>query len=147
MELCGQCHGHHQESSLPRDDPYWIRFQSTALSWSRCFSESSGALDCLTCHDPHRNADHSPADYEGRCLACHGADKSTATISHAEPRTPSARPHRASSPPPERAARARASSCPVSPGQGCIGCHMPPYRSAPLHATFADHYIRVQRKK
>ncbi len=35
------------------------------------------------------------------------------------------------------------SICPVNPSDGCIACHMPPFESKPLHATFADHYIRV----
>ena len=38
----------------------------------------------------------------------------------------------------------RGSICPVNPADGCIGCHMPPFESKPLHATFTDHYIRVR---
>jgi len=142
--LCGQCHGHHQESSLPRNDPYWIRFQATTLTWSRCYTASDGALDCVTCHDPHRNAEHAASFYEQKCLACHsgegpkdegggrrkdkdaGAGRTKDELSstrHAPPAT--RRP------------------CPVSPAKGCLPCHMPSYRSQPLHASFADHYIRV----
>src|SRR5262249_29425498 len=53
LRLCGQCHSHHQPSPLPRTDPFWIRFQGTTLPWSRCYTESVGAFDCMSCHDPH----------------------------------------------------------------------------------------------
>ena len=42
---------------------------------------------------------------------------------------------------------ARGASCPVNPSGGCIGCHMPPFESAPLHATFTDHFIRVHPER
>jgi tetratricopeptide (TPR) repeat protein len=129
IRLCAQCHALHQEMNLPRSDPYWARFQGTTLTWSKCFTESQGAFDCVTCHDPHRNAERSAAHYEAKCLSCH----SDASIPEA------AAKERKSSPSASRVATA----CPVDPKTGCIGCHMPPVRSEPLHATFADHYIRI----
>ena len=48
-----------------------IRFQGTTLTWSRCYNESDGKLNCVTCHNPHRDAVTSPREYESRCLACH----------------------------------------------------------------------------
>ncbi len=73
IRLCSQCHALHQEMDVPRTDNYWARFQGNTLPWSRCFTESAGALDCMTCHDPHSNANHSKTDYEARCLNCHSA--------------------------------------------------------------------------
>jgi hypothetical protein len=35
------------------------------------------------------------------------------------------------------------SACPINSRSQCLDCHMPPFRSEPLHATFTDHYIRV----
>lgn len=136
VRLCGQCHSQHLALPWPppRTDPYWIRFQGTTLTWSRCYTDSAGAMDCMTCHDPHHNSRPSEAEQSGRCLECHS---SAADKTPARPKSPSARPDRV----------ARGSACPVNPTRGCIGCHMPPYESAPLHATFTDHFIRVHRER
>ncbi len=125
--LCGQCHSYHQELPLPRTDPFWIRFQGTTLPWSRCYTESAGAFDCMTCHDPHHDADRSEARYNRRCLDCHAGGPKGASSGTDRP--------------------GRGSACPVNPTNGCVGCHMPPFRSTALHATFTDHFIRVHREK
>ena len=130
LRLCAQCHALHDNPSLPRTDPYWIRFQGTTLPWSRCYTESAGALDCVTCHDPHRNAERSAAYYEARCLSCH----SKASSSGPPSKTREARP----------SAIRQGSTCPINASSKCLDCHMPPFRSEPLHATFTDHYIRVR---
>lgn len=131
LRLCGQCHSHHQELPLPRTDPYWIRFQGTTLPWSRCYTESAGSMDCMTCHDPHHDNDRSEVHYTARCLSCH---------SPAVPAGPAEADHKRVS---RTGPRVRGAVCPVNPTKGCVGCHMPPFESPPLHATFADHYIRV----
>jgi tetratricopeptide (TPR) repeat protein len=131
IRLCGQCHGLHQELPLPRTDPFWIRFQGTTLPWSRCYTESEGSFDCMTCHDPHHDSDRSEAHYDNRCLDCHAA---RTQHSHSQPAWPKGR-------------GARGLACPVSATSGCIGCHMPPFRSAALHATFTDHFIRVHPER
>ena len=53
-------------------EPDSIRFQATTLTWSRCYAQSRGELDCVTCHDPHRDAETSASFYEVKCLDCHG---------------------------------------------------------------------------
>jgi tetratricopeptide (TPR) repeat protein len=135
LRLCGECHSHHQEISLPRTDPYWIRFQGTTLPWSRCYTESQGKLDCMTCHDPHHDTDRTEKKYTARCLNCHSSGPpAAATQARAMPATGTDHPE-------------RRSTCPVSPATGCIDCHMPAFQSGPLHATFRDHFIRVHPER
>jgi tetratricopeptide (TPR) repeat protein len=76
VRLCGQCHSPRRSTPSPAD-PASIRFQATTLTWSRCYTQSRGALDCLTCHDPHRDAETAPASYESKCLDCHGPSAAT----------------------------------------------------------------------
>ena len=73
--LCGQCHNLTDTSviSAPRTDPVWYRFQALTLTWSRCYVESAEKLNCVTCHDPHRDADRSAQRNEAKCLSCHAA--------------------------------------------------------------------------
>ena len=70
VKLCGQCHSPRGGEVLP-SDPASVRFQATTLTWSRCFTESQSQLDCVTCHDPHRNASTDARHYEVKCLTCH----------------------------------------------------------------------------
>jgi tetratricopeptide (TPR) repeat protein len=135
LRLCGQCHSYHQELPLPRTDPFWIRFQGTTLAWSRCYTDSAGALDCTTCHDPHHDADRAAAQPHTRCLSCHAGPPA------AERKAPPQAPDRTAQVAP------RGSTCPVNPAEGCVACHMPPFESKPLHATFTDHYIRVHPQR
>jgi hypothetical protein len=76
VRLCGQCHSPRGRSVSPTD-PVSIRFQATTLTWSRCYTRSRDTLDCLTCHDPHRDAATAPAAYESKCLDCHGPSATT----------------------------------------------------------------------
>jgi tetratricopeptide (TPR) repeat protein len=128
IRLCGQCHTNHQESSLPRTDPFWLRFQGNTITWSRCYTETAGALDCMTCHDPHGDGHRSPADFNAKCLSCHSGQFPRKAARASGPVTRRARP---------------GATCPVNRADGCIGCHMPSITIKPLHATFSDHYIRI----
>jgi tetratricopeptide (TPR) repeat protein len=143
IRVCGQCHSYHQELSLPRTDPFWIRFQGTALVWSRCYTESEGNFDCMTCHDPHHDADRSEGYYNERCLSCHAARRAE-TGSDASKRSPRASGSQIGS---DHAKSPLGTTCPVNPSQGCVGCHMPAFYSKPIHATFTDHYVRVHRPR
>ena len=87
------------------------------MTASRCYTESSGSLSCLTCHDPHNDTPRPSAYFEAKCLACH-----TATTT------------------PQK-------SCRVNPANGCLKCHMPKIPVAVLHTSMTDHYIRVHREK
>jgi tetratricopeptide (TPR) repeat protein len=113
-QMCARCHGltHAEAVTGPDDDPGWLRFQNVTLSRSRCYTESGGKLNCVTCHDPHANAETSAPRNEAKCLACH----STAVgANHA---------------------------CPVNSSTGCIECHMPKIWVQATHSFKADHNIR-----
>jgi hypothetical protein len=130
LRLCGQCHSHHAQSALPRTDPFWLRFQGTTITWSRCYTESGGTFDCMTCHDPHHDRDRSPDRYNAQCLSCHSGAASRNDLKTSANNRP--------------ASPGQGASCPVDSATGCIGCHMPSIPSKPLHASFTDHYIRVR---
>jgi Tfp pilus assembly protein PilF len=141
LRVCGQCHSYHQELDLPRTDQFWIRFQGTTLAWSRCYTESGGNFDCMTCHDPHQDADRSAAHYNERCLSCHSGGRATLG-----PAVSPAGSDRRSAASEEHTNSGHGPACPISPLQGCVACHMPPFYSKPIRQTFTDHYIRVHPK-
>jgi hypothetical protein len=132
LKLCGRCHSP-RGVEVRRDDPASIRFQATTLTWSRCYQKSQGALSCVACHDPHRNAETDPAYYVQKCLTCHTPKPSS---SPAHEQGDGARPI-------ELNTRVGRKPCPVNPHDNCISCHMPPRTNALPHTKFTDHFIRV----
>jgi len=103
----------------PMENRFGLGSQGDRLMLSRCYKESGGAVDCLTCHDPHvsvydagRPADH----FRKACLTCH-TEKSCRLE--------------------ETERRARSAS------DDCVSCHM--RRSDPADqrfTAFTDHWIR-----
>ncbi len=126
ITLCGECHGPFKVEAA-RNNPLAPRFPAPSLTWSRCYTESNGALDCRNCHDPHRDSETDPAYYDAKCLECHGA---------AKPKTSG--PHKT---------LPTAHGCPVNPSQNCVSCHMPKVDIKVSHILFTDHYIRIFPKK
>ena len=45
VALCGRCHGP-LGKTVTAADPFAVRFPAVGLTWSRCYTESGGALDC-----------------------------------------------------------------------------------------------------
>ena len=70
MAQCAECHA--SDGSIPPTDVQFIRFQASTLPLSKCFRESAGKLDCVTCHDPHRDLETRSEVYDAKCLVCHG---------------------------------------------------------------------------
>lgn len=134
VQICAQCHSPRGKPVEP-NDPTSVRSQGTTLTWSRCYTESKDRLDCVTCHDPHRNVETSASHYESKCLVCHPSDRSSTADRSAT------RLRRF-----DLAAAPHASACPVNPTTGCISCHMPTVRDVIPHSPFTDHFIRVHPK-
>jgi predicted CXXCH cytochrome family protein len=126
--LCAQCH--RAPPGIPDNVTDFIRFQSPNLERSRCFVESAGALDCTTCHNPHRDAAIDASSYEEICLSCHGGYAA-----------------KAHSPVPSRHDRMRVAArpCPVNRAERCLTCHMPRVPNVIPHTAYTDHWIRVRR--
>jgi len=124
IQLCGQCHSPRGGTLSDDNAPSNVRFQAATLVKSRCYTESGGSLSCITCHNPHRDAETTASFYENKCLSCH-----TATQTVARPETTKAQV-----------------ACPINPAADCLKCHMPVVKNAVPHSPFSDHYIRVHRE-
>jgi tetratricopeptide (TPR) repeat protein len=130
--LCAGCHSpRNQGTHLSPGAEDSIRFQGTTLTWSRCYTESGNRLDCVTCHDPHRDVETRKEWYASRCLGCHSSpDRSSGHRPEAGPRRP---------------VFAAQTVCPVNPATNCIDCHMPRRKTSMAHTSFTDHFIRSPR--
>lgn len=115
--VCGQCHRtpppERRQAAPELEDPLSVRFQPVGLIASRCFSASK-KLSCITCHDPHENAQRdTPEVYVKACLGCH-----------------------------TKASGRHIVDCRRAKRENCLPCHM--RRSSPApYLTFTDHRIRT----
>jgi len=130
--LCGYCHRTSQNSDMrdPHNEADVPRFQGVALERSLCY-QKSGSLSCLSCHNPHTDADADRSHNDAVCLKCHS-----------------------SSPPPPPGERPALSAgsvhvpqavlCPVNPRKDCTGCHMPRQTIAlGPGVRYTNHWIKV----
>jgi hypothetical protein len=58
------------KTSPEKADALSIRFAPVGLMASKCY-QSSQALTCVTCHDPHGRPYPEKPDYEKKCQSCH----------------------------------------------------------------------------
>ena len=99
---------------------FGLSSQGDRLILSRCFKESGGKIECLTCHNPHVTIYHEerpPDHFRQRCLGCHAEADCKAS------------------------AAARAGTAPLP--DDCVQCHM--RRAEPddqRFTEFTDHWIR-----
>ena len=85
---------------------------------SKCYTGARGRMTCTNCHDPHEQVpeEQRVPYYRGKCLECHANQHPCAE---------------------DLASRRR-----VSPGDSCVGCHMPRFASADIiHTAATDHSI------
>ena len=114
IRACGHCHRLPEMApagAIQPENHSLIRFQPIGILSSVCYQKSNGVLSCTTCHDPHSRASRDRQSYETACLGCHQPANSK------------------SSP-----------TCPVSPRQRCLDCHMPK-RQLAQGVSFTDHWI------
>jgi hypothetical protein len=134
VQLCGQCHDPRRVGAEPSPmQETAIRFQASSLAWSRCYIESGKKLDCVACHNPHRDAETNPDHYNARCFECHE--------NSALGPGPASGDDLAG-----RHALAGRTACPVQPVSGCVSCHMPEGETPIPLSRFTDHYIRVHHE-
>jgi Cytochrome c554 and c-prime len=131
---CAQCHvvGSSAEIEMDPENPMYVRSSGATFTFSRCYTQS-GSMSCLTCHNPHRDAEKSAAFYESKCLNCHSQRSSS----------PSAKPGEFR--PPTAVLSGPRTSCKVNPTKDCLDCHMPKTPVPVLHTLMTDHYIRVRK--
>ncbi|MFQ5719111.1 MAG: tetratricopeptide repeat protein [Acidobacteriota bacterium] len=105
----------------PSPTDFGLSAQADRLFLSRCFQQSGGQLECLTCHNPHETVydGQRPADFfTARCRECHDDADCGAS---------------------------RADRDATQPPDNCVVCHM---RSTEPddhpHTTFTDHWIRAR---
>ncbi len=100
---------------------FGLSAQADRMMLSRCFTESEGKLECLTCHDPHRSVydpELAGERFRQACLGCHDVDTCAGSDAH------------------------RATT---QPADDCVDCHM--RRGEPddqRFSEFTDHWIRRQ---
>lgn len=107
--------------SEPTMHDFGLSGQVDRLVRSRCFTESGGKLECLTCHNPHKTIfrEDRPADFfNAKCLGCHAPEACKATT----------------------AARRT-----TTPPDDCVKCHMRTGEpDEQRHVLFTDHWIRAR---
>jgi hypothetical protein len=116
QQLCGKCHrnGNSGDPHSPGTASQLPRLQGLAMAQSACFKKSGGRLGCVTCHNPHQNADSTPrANYNATCRSCHSG-------------------------------QAEQVACPTAPEGDCVSCHMPSQPvNMPTSPRFRTHWIKV----
>jgi len=127
--VCGVCHRTASDvRNTVKTFALTAKHQPYGLMQSECFKNSGNSLSCLTCHNPHTDANQDTKHYEAACLRCHDPASRNSTLGVG--------------------GFVHGKSCKVNPRSGCISCHMPKREilsGGDVGVTMADHYIRVNK--
>ncbi|MDJ0841598.1 MAG: tetratricopeptide repeat protein [Acidobacteriota bacterium] len=113
------------EEGKQKVDRFEINHHPYRLEQSKCFTQSNGALSCLTCHNPHVKIKEPQraARYRDACLGCH--QQETCKLESA------------------RAAGKLPVEVASIPADDCSACHMPKRRTHDVvQVLMTDHLIR-----
>ena len=94
---------------------------SFEMSMSKCYRGTAGQLRCATCHDPHVEPAEAeaPAYFNAKCAGCHSSRGCKLPVE----------------------ARQK-----TSPGDNCIGCHMPQREETrTAHTSLTNHRILARQ--
>lgn len=119
------------EEADKAEERFEINHHPYRMRRSRCFTESSGALSCLTCHDPHRKIPVSAqmAHYREVCLSCHQANQCEIVEELIAGEGATAEGN-------------DSTHNLILDKVDCVECHMPERRTHDvIHATMTDHKI------
>lgn len=108
---------------LPRyengEDQFIMASHVDRLSLSKCFLQSDGKLNCISCHNPHISVKATnTAKFNATCVGCHNT--------------------------PEQPKCTADEQTLYEAGNNCVQCHMPVSGSTDIpHVSVHDHYIRI----
>ena len=104
LAVCAPCHTGFSNLTDPLPDELLVSNQVNGLKESECFIQSGKALQCTTCHDPHKESTHDADRTVPACLGCHA-----------------------------ETVKGHAAVCPVNARGECVGCHMPAIERGSFH--------------
>ncbi|WP_111976855.1 tetratricopeptide repeat protein [Algibacillus agarilyticus] len=106
------------ESDKSQDERFEINHHAYRLRKSKCFTQSEGALTCISCHNPHKKvaASAKTEHYQNVCLSCHTEPHPVSAIANTKIND-----------------------------DDCVSCHMPKRRTQDVvHVVMTDHKIQRQ---
>ena len=137
------------EEGKEPSERFEINHHPYRLEQSRCYLESQGRLNCLTCHDPHRKVPQAErvAHYQAACLSCHQSEEcglGSPDSKHLVA-SPGGEDHPQEGGSPlegSEGTKEAGTLSEIDPGD-CVSCHMPQRRTQDVvQVVMTDHFIR-----